>query len=174
MKRKRYISKRVRFKVLQRDCFKCVYCGKESQSTVLHLDHVVPFSRGGKNTASNLVVSCADCNLGKGTSAIDGRKTDDKRKKYFERLVNDCRTVAAACWGNLPKWAQWDGSGFVTALEFSRIVGVPISTLKYRIEISERRGNPLLPIIGIEDDSSSRWSTKYYHYSRLLALCSPT
>lgn len=36
----------------------CVYCGKPATS----IDHVRPLSRGGQETASNLVPACAHCN----------------------------------------------------------------------------------------------------------------
>jgi len=37
----------------------CVYCGNEDDLTV---DHVVPISKGGENTLSNVVPACSDCN----------------------------------------------------------------------------------------------------------------
>jgi len=57
----------VRYDVLKRDR-KCVLCGAapEVDSAVrLHVDHIVPRSKGGSNDMSNLQVLCAECNLGK-------------------------------------------------------------------------------------------------------------
>ena len=57
----------VRYDVLKRDR-KCVLCGAapEVDSAVrLHVDHIVPRSKGGSNDISNLQVLCAECNLGK-------------------------------------------------------------------------------------------------------------
>jgi len=65
MSERKPISKRMRFEVLKRDSFTCQYCGKQPPDTVLHLDHIKPVSKGGKNTILNLVTSCVDCNLGK-------------------------------------------------------------------------------------------------------------
>ncbi len=31
----------------------------------IHIDHIVPVSKGGKTVPSNLQVLCAKCNLGK-------------------------------------------------------------------------------------------------------------
>lgn len=62
-------SLRLRFKVLQRDRFSCQHCGTSPANTVgveLHLDHIVPWSKGGETTLENLRTLCADCNLGKG------------------------------------------------------------------------------------------------------------
>lgn len=59
-------SKRLRFRVLERDSFTCTYCGNTpSNGSVLHVDHVFPKASGGADTLENLVTSCADCNLGK-------------------------------------------------------------------------------------------------------------
>ncbi len=44
----------------------CYYCGIQSTDTsVLTLDHVVPFARGGTNTIQNCVPACASCNSSK-------------------------------------------------------------------------------------------------------------
>ena len=59
------LSKRIRFEVLKRDSFTCVYCGKNPSQEVLEVDHVIPVSKGGKNTTENLVTSCFSCNRGK-------------------------------------------------------------------------------------------------------------
>ncbi|MBI3401651.1 MAG: HNH endonuclease [Acidobacteria bacterium] len=65
----RYASLRLRFQVMQRDSFRCVTCGRSPAThtgLILHLDHVVPFSKGGRTELANLRTTCADCNLGKG------------------------------------------------------------------------------------------------------------
>lgn len=56
----------VRFQVLERDGFRCRYCGLEASEAQLHVDHVVPVSKGGTHGLENLVASCERCNLGKG------------------------------------------------------------------------------------------------------------
>ena len=52
-----------RFNVFLRDRFECQYCGSGEDLT---FDHVVPRSRGGRTTWSNVVTACAACNLLKG------------------------------------------------------------------------------------------------------------
>lgn len=60
------ISKAVRFNVLRRDGFRCVYCGnKASDQSPLQIDHVKPRSKGGSNEPENLVAACRACNIGK-------------------------------------------------------------------------------------------------------------
>lgn len=64
----RTIPLNVRLRVLNRDNFRCVFCGKSPATdigTKLHIDHIVPFSRGGANTLENLQTLCVQCNLGK-------------------------------------------------------------------------------------------------------------
>ncbi len=61
-------SLRLRFKVLQRDSFTCKQCGAspaKDPSIELHLDHIVPWSKGGETSYENLQTLCSKCNLGK-------------------------------------------------------------------------------------------------------------
>lgn len=67
---RKQIPVRMRWEVLQRDNFKCVYCGRTGEDTELHIDHKIPVKKGGKNTLDNLVTACCDCNLGKGTKDV--------------------------------------------------------------------------------------------------------
>lgn len=69
--RRKPVGKRLRFSIFARDNFTCKYCGKQSDEVPLHLDHVIPVSKGGTNDESNLVTSCRDCNLGKSNIEID-------------------------------------------------------------------------------------------------------
>lgn len=57
---------KLRFAVLSRDKFRCYYCGATPKKGArLHVDHVVPWSKGGDTTMENLVTACMLCNLGK-------------------------------------------------------------------------------------------------------------
>ena len=67
-KTKRDISLRLRFLVMKRDNFKCKICGKSpaiDSSIILHVDHIIPWSRGGETVLDNLQTLCSKCNLGK-------------------------------------------------------------------------------------------------------------
>jgi len=44
---------------------RCYYCHEKVALNAFHVDHVIPLSRGGSNDISNIVVSCATCNLSK-------------------------------------------------------------------------------------------------------------
>ena len=67
-KTKRDINLRMRFLVMKRDNFKCCMCGRSPATTPgleLHIDHIVPWSKGGETVIDNLQTLCSDCNLGK-------------------------------------------------------------------------------------------------------------
>lgn len=67
--RTRAINERLRLQVFKRDNFACRKCGRSPAThigTILHLDHIVPFSKGGNNNLENLETLCNKCNLGKG------------------------------------------------------------------------------------------------------------
>jgi hypothetical protein len=64
----------LRFKVLQRDHFKCVLCGDHparNAECILHVDHLIPWSKGGKTREGNLRTLCASCNIGRGNRFAD-------------------------------------------------------------------------------------------------------
>lgn len=64
------LSKRLRFEIFARDGFTCRYCGGQSDTVRLHVDHVIPVCQGGTNDEANLITSCESCNLGKGGKTI--------------------------------------------------------------------------------------------------------
>lgn len=65
------IPRSVRFRVLDRDGYRCRYCGRSAlDGAKLHIDHIMPVARGGTNEESNLVTACQECNLGKGTRRV--------------------------------------------------------------------------------------------------------
>jgi len=69
-KRSRYIPASVRVSVLNRDKYKCVFCGKSAKQVELEVDHIIPFAKGGSNDLSNLQTLCFDCNRGKGVRIL--------------------------------------------------------------------------------------------------------
>ena len=52
----------------KRDEGKCQYCGIKVTISSATIDHVIPRSRGGKETWKNLVIACTKCNCKKGSS----------------------------------------------------------------------------------------------------------
>ena len=52
--------------IIWRDHNTCQYCGATFATNNLTIDHLIPKSRGGKNTWKNLVAACKKCNQKKG------------------------------------------------------------------------------------------------------------
>jgi hypothetical protein len=66
---KQKIPVSLRYVILKRDGFRCVLCGRSPANYLgceLHVDHMVPASKGGATTADNLRTTCSVCNIGKG------------------------------------------------------------------------------------------------------------
>ena len=64
----------LRFRVLHRDRFKCVLCGDHPARNAechLHVDHILPWSKGGKTRDGNLRTLCVGCNVGRGNRFTD-------------------------------------------------------------------------------------------------------
>jgi len=59
-----------RFRILERDGFRCRYCGHGPPEAKLHVDHVVALAHGGVDDDKNLVTACEECNLGKGARPL--------------------------------------------------------------------------------------------------------
>ena len=71
---RREIPLGLRFKVMYRDHFKCVLCGDNPPATpglILHVDHITPWSKGGKTQIDNIRTLCASCNIGRGNRYSD-------------------------------------------------------------------------------------------------------
>lgn len=80
------VSKKMRFEVFKRDSFTCQYCGRKAPDIVLHIEHITPVSKGGKNTLMNLVTSCVECNMGKGARKLSDNSVVEKAQKQAELL----------------------------------------------------------------------------------------
>jgi len=51
--------------IFERDGNTCQYCGRKMRREKLTIDHIVPRSRGGGDSWSNLVLACLECNARK-------------------------------------------------------------------------------------------------------------
>jgi 5-methylcytosine-specific restriction endonuclease McrA len=57
--------------IYKRDNHTCQYCGSTKKLTI---DHVIPRSRGGKDTWENMVIACSSCNTKKGDQLLEHTK----------------------------------------------------------------------------------------------------
>jgi len=65
---------------------KCFYTGRDISFDDMHIDHIVPQSKGGGNTISNYVLSCGYINLKK------FNKVNPKLIEISKEVVNLCFT----------------------------------------------------------------------------------
>jgi hypothetical protein len=64
--RLRMAGPKLRFRVMQRDQFRCCLCGRsQREEAVLEIDHIIPWSGGGRTILENLQTLCFMCNKGK-------------------------------------------------------------------------------------------------------------
>ncbi len=83
------IGNSLRFKVLSRYQFTCIYCGGTPPSVLLEIDHIIPVSKGGTNDIENLTCSCFECNRGKRDKLIDKSQIqilDDLQQKKLNQF----------------------------------------------------------------------------------------
>lgn len=64
------MNSKLRFQVLARDNYTCRLCGSkptanDDNEITLHVDHVIPVSKGGRTEIANLMTLCSACNNGK-------------------------------------------------------------------------------------------------------------
>jgi 5-methylcytosine-specific restriction endonuclease McrA len=74
-----------RFNVFLRDKFECQYCGATEDLT---FDHLIPRSKGGQTTWTNIVTACSPCNLKKG-GHLPQKINMWPREKPYEPTVHD-------------------------------------------------------------------------------------
>lgn len=69
---RRLMTPELRRRIMERDHYTCQICGKRMEDEVgLHIDHIVPVSKGGKSVERNLQVLCDRCNRRKGARMDD-------------------------------------------------------------------------------------------------------
>ena len=78
--------------VLRRDGNRCQYCGSRHSLTV---DHVLPKSRGGRDTWENLVAACVRCNNKKGDRTPKEAGMPLRRKPFRPSYVMFIRDLVS-------------------------------------------------------------------------------
>lgn len=84
-----------RYNVFMRDFWCCQYCAQEFSTHELTFDHVIPRSRGGRTSWSNIVAACHSCNLRKGDrlpSEIGMHPLIEPRQPTFRELQSRSRS----------------------------------------------------------------------------------
>ena len=60
-----YVSGSTRYNVLKRAKYRCELCGAHETQVALHVDHIMPRSKGGPDDLSNFQALCQTCNTNK-------------------------------------------------------------------------------------------------------------
>jgi hypothetical protein len=135
----------------------CVYCGSITNLTT---DHLIPRSRGGDESADNVVLACQPCNTTRGDKGIFewlGLKEKDKLHrlvagKYLKQLLtlheqagtleiakDQITVLCAKC--ALPKvWKRW---GQIFILEFAKnmdVIRIKVAVPKMRVPVGRDCG----------------------------------
>jgi len=75
-----------RHRIYTRDNHQCVYCGSKKSLTI---DHVIPRSKGGLNTWTNMVTSCFSCNVKKGDKSLEQSKMKLNSQPYEPQFFTE-------------------------------------------------------------------------------------
>jgi 5-methylcytosine-specific restriction endonuclease McrA len=89
--------------IFWRDANICQYCGNKFHIKELTVDHIMPKSRGGKNTWLNLTTSCMKCNQKKGARTPEEANMKLLSKPYRPSsflLKNVGRDQISDLWSN--------------------------------------------------------------------------
>ncbi len=77
----RYIPKALRRKIAAKARYRCGYCltSQRISGAQMHIEHIIPLSRGGASDETNLWLACAWCNSYKGdkTHSLDPDTGED-------------------------------------------------------------------------------------------------
>jgi 5-methylcytosine-specific restriction endonuclease McrA len=80
--------------VYKRDNYECVYCGY-SNVKMLTLDHVIPQSKGGKDSWDNLVTACRQCNGEKSDLTLEeyGKQIPEPKRPHYLMLLKQLTDI---------------------------------------------------------------------------------
>jgi len=88
--------------IFARDENRCQYCGKKFPTSELSLEHVVPRSRGGQSTWTNIVCACTRCNRRKG-----GRLPEEVGMRLIRKPTRPKRSPLLHLRLKLQKYESW-------------------------------------------------------------------
>jgi 5-methylcytosine-specific restriction endonuclease McrA len=98
--------------IFERDRHRCQYCGKRFPKADLTIDHVLPKSRGGRDTWDNLVLACVRCNLKKRNQTPEEARMHLLRKpatpKWLPRFGTQIPRDALMSWQRFVDLAYWN------------------------------------------------------------------
>lgn len=102
VKRPRPKVRFTRHNVFKRDLHVCQYCGTRPKE--LTIDHVIPLSRGGADSWTNVVACCRKCNHKKGARTPDEARMTLLHKPLEPTLAGYLHLLGV---GSEPEWAAF-------------------------------------------------------------------
>lgn len=130
--KRKTLSQKIRFEVFKRDSFKCQYCGKSAPEVILHVDHIIPVSKGGTNDLMNLLTSCQERNWGKSDRTLNDRTEIEKQKKALDEL-NERRKQLEF----MLKWR--DGLGDIESDKYEAVENAWVDNCGYTLNANGER-----------------------------------
>jgi 5-methylcytosine-specific restriction endonuclease McrA len=85
-----------------RDSNKCQYCGRKFRMAELSIDHVLPRSRGGRTSWTNVVCACMKCNVRKG-----GRTPEEAGMHLIQKPVQPRVSPVITLHAGKDKYRSW-------------------------------------------------------------------
>ena len=82
--KRRFNTNFSRSNVYLRDNYMCQYCKQMFSNKELTLDHVIPRSKGGKTTWTNIVSACKQCNNQKGSHTHIKPYKEPKQPDFYQ------------------------------------------------------------------------------------------
>ena len=109
----KYLSWRMPFSrraLFLRDGYTCQYCGDQPAQRLLTLDHVLPSSRGGDTSWTNIVAACSPCNRRKADRTPREAGMPLLRAPIQPKSLPRRRGVVGS--GKVPaQWEEWLAAG---------------------------------------------------------------
>ncbi len=91
--------------IMRRDNYTCQYCG--IRENMLTVDHVIPKSRGGGTSWTNVVVACKPCNLKKGSRTAVEAGMPLKKKPFRPNFHYHSFVIPSASEEHLESWYKY-------------------------------------------------------------------
>lgn len=110
-----FFRKEVRFSrrnIFERDKNTCQYCAKKLPKSELTIDHVIPQSKGGRDTWQNLVLACVRCNVHKANRTPGEAEMPLIRRPvkpaWLPTLGTRLPSIEMSSWQRFIDTAYWD------------------------------------------------------------------